>query len=140
VPTVTRYDHTLRLAVLEAVGEVSQDEAVDQFRAVCAELAELDRRCPGIPYGVLLDTTRSATVPAPSDIIQVLEEIRVSDGCASPRRWAILATAPVHFGMGRLFQAHAESRGIQVSVFTTRASAVDWLSRADSSHQARAAK
>lgn len=95
------------------------------------ELADLDRRYPGSTYGVLLDITRAATVPASSDIIQELEEIRSWDRCASPRRWAIVSAAPVHYGMGRLFHAHAESRGIQVAV-STRASAVARLSRADS--------
>jgi hypothetical protein len=136
VPTITRYDHALRLALLEAPGEVSRDEAVGQFRAVCAELADFDRQFPGSPYGVLLDTTCAATVPNPSDVIQVLEEIRRSDACASARRWAFVAAAPVHYGMGRLFQAHAELRGIEVAVFTTRASAVAWLSSANSSWRA----
>lgn len=29
-------------------------------------------------------------------------------------RWAVLAAAPGHYGMGRLFQAHAEDQGIEV--------------------------
>jgi hypothetical protein len=136
VPTVTRYDHTLRLALLEAPGEVSRAEAVGQFRAVCAELADFERRYPGSPYGVLLDVTCAATVPAPADIIHVLDELRSRGACASSRRWAFVADTPVHYGMGRVFQAHAELRGIQVAVFTTRSSAVAWLSSADSSWQA----
>jgi hypothetical protein len=131
VPTITRYDHAERLAFLEAPGEISRDEAVDQFRTVCAALADYDRREPGTPYGVLLDTTSTATVPAPADIVQVLEEICGRDSSASARKWAILTAARVHYGMGRLFQAHAESRGIQVAVFTTRATALEWLSRSD---------
>ena len=136
MPTVTRYDHAVRLAILEAPGEVSREEAVGQFRAACAELTHFERRYPGRPYGVLLDTTSAVTVPAPSDIVQVLEEIRRSDGCASPRRWAIVAAVPVHYGMSRLFQAHAESRGIEVAVFTTRGGAVAWLSSANSGRPA----
>lgn len=131
VPTVTRFDHALRLALLEAPGEVSRDQAIRQFRIVCADLADFERRYPGSPYGVLLDTTGAATVPTPSDVVHVLEEIRGRDSCASPRRWAFLANAGVHYGMGRLFQAHAESRGIEVAVFTARASALAWLSRAE---------
>jgi hypothetical protein len=127
VPTITRYDHAERLAVLEAPGEVSRDEAVDQFRTVCAALADYDRRDPGRPYGVLLDTTSAATVPTPADIVHVLEEIREKDSSVSTRRWAILTAARVHYGMGRLFQAHAASLGIQVAVFTTRAAALEWL-------------
>ena len=91
MPTVTRYDHAVRVAFLEAPGEISREEAVGH----------------------------------------VLEEIRRWDACASPRRWAIVAAVPVHYGMSRLFQAHAESRGIEVAVFTTRGRAVDWLSSAD---------
>ena len=138
MPTVTRYDHTLRLALLSASGEVSLDEALGHFRAVCAELADFDRRYPGSPYGVLLDVTSAGTVPSPSDIVQVLDELRSRDACASSRRWAFLADAPVHYGMARLFQAHAELRGIEVAVFTTRAGAVDWLSSAGSGWQAGA--
>jgi len=132
VATITRYDHAERLAFLEAPGEVSRGEAVDQFRTVCAALADYDRRDPGRPYGVLLDTTSAATVPTPADIVHVLEEISERDSSASTRRWAILTAARVHYGMGRLFQAHAESRGIQVAVFTTRDDALAWLSRTDS--------
>jgi len=127
LPTVTRYDHGARLAILEAHGEVSREDAVSQFRALCTELAHLYRLHPEAPYGVLLDTSRAATIPTPDDILRVLDEIR-SCGTGLPSiRWAMLATEPVHYGMGRLFGSYAEGRGIEVRVFTTLESANAWL-------------
>jgi hypothetical protein len=128
VPTFTRYDHAARLAFLEARGEVSREEATNQIRAVCAELADLSLRHPTGEYGVLLDTRESRTVPMPADIIAVLDEIGRHAPAPSPSRWAILATEPAHYGMGRLFETHAEARGIDVRVFATLESAVAWLS------------
>ena len=98
------------------------------MRAVRAELADLNLRPPGRRYGVLLDTRESSTVPTPADIMAVLDEIGERASVPSPNRWAVLATEPVHYGMGRLFEAHAEARGVDVRVFTTLDSAVAWLS------------
>ena len=95
LPTVTRYDHSARLAVLEAHGEVSREDAVSQFRGLCTKLANLYRLHPVAPYGVLLDTRRAATIPTPEDILRVLDEIC---GCGTrlpPLRWAMLATEPI---------------------------------------------
>ena len=128
VPTSTRYDHAARLAFLEARGEVSREEATAQIRAACAELADLTLRHPTGQYGVLLDTRASSTVPKPADIIAVLDEIGRRTPAPSPGRWAILATEPAHYGMGRLFGTYAEARGLDVRVFTTLDSAVAWLS------------
>ena len=128
MPTSTRYDHAARLAFLEARGEVSRDEAIAHIRAVCAELADINVRHPGSQYGVLLDTRESSTVPMPADILAVLDEIGMRAGAGSPSRWAVLATVPAHYGMGRLFETHAEARGVNVRVFTTLDSAVAWLS------------
>jgi hypothetical protein len=127
LPTVTRYDHSARLAVLEAHGEVSREDAVSQFRALCAELANFHRLHPEVPYGVLLDTRRTATVPTPEDILRVLDEICRCDTSLPPIRWAMLATEVVHYGMGRLFGSYAEGRGIELRVFTTLENANAWL-------------
>ena len=127
MPTITRYDHSARLAVLEAHGEVSRQDAVSQFRALCTELANLHRLRPEAPYGVLLDTRRAATVPTPADILKVVDEICGCDPSLPPIRWAMLATEPVHYGMGRLFGSYAEGRGSDLRVFTTLESATAWL-------------
>ena len=111
---------------------MSREEAVAQIRAVCAELTELHRRCPGRSYGVLLDTTTATTVPTPNDLLRVLDEIGAHGDLPATTRWAVFATKPVHYGMGRLFQAHAETRGVQVRVFATRESALVWLTGASS--------
>ena len=127
MPTYTRFDDTARLAVLEAHGEVTRDQAVAQFRDVCVELAERSARDPTTRYGVLLDTRQAATVPTPADIVAVLEEIS-RHGAALPRsRWALLAREPAHYGMGRLFSVYAEGRGIELGVFDTSDSAIAWL-------------
>jgi len=127
VPTQTRYNHTARLAVLEAHGEVSPEEAVAQFRAACTELAELHARDPGREYGVLLDARDSATVPTRAHILQLLDEICAHRTDRPPRKWAVLAPQPAHFGMGRLLQAHAEERQIEVQVFKHLDDAMAWL-------------
>jgi hypothetical protein len=127
LPTITRYDHSARLAVLEAHGEVSPEDAVSQFRALFSELATLKCPQPEAPYRVLLDTRRSATVPMPADILKVLDEICRWTPDLPPIRWAMLATEPVHYGMGRLFGSHAEGRGIELRVFTTIEAARGWL-------------
>jgi hypothetical protein len=132
VPTSTQYDHAAGLALLEAHGEVSREEAVAQFRAVCADIAAFHAQCPERRYGVLLDTRDSVTIPTPAEIIRVVDEIGAHSASLLPSGWAILASEPVHYGMGRLFQAHAEGRGITVRVFTTRESAVRWLSNQSS--------
>ena len=41
MPTHTRYDHAARLAVLEARGEVSQQEAVEQAKDATAAIEML---------------------------------------------------------------------------------------------------
>jgi hypothetical protein len=127
MPTRTRFDHAARLVYLEAHGNVSPAEAVTQMRELCAELADLRARCPGGPYGVLLDTTCSDTVPRAADILGVLGALGAGGAPAHTGRWACLATELVHFGMGRLFGAHAEARGLEVRVFTTREEAMAWL-------------
>ena len=128
MPTHTRYDHAARLAVLEARGEVSPQEAVEQFRAVCAELADLHARDPQHQYGVLVDTRGSATVPTPENIFHLLREMTAIPASRRPCRWAIVATAPAQYGMGRLFQAHAEDRQIEIQVFKLYDEALAWLS------------
>jgi hypothetical protein len=127
MPTYTRYDYTARLAVLEAHGEVTRDEAVAQFRDVCAELAQQSARDPTARYGVLLDTRHAATVPTPADIVAVLDEISRHGAVLPPSRWAFLAREPAHYGMGRLFSVYAEGRGIELRVFDTEDSAITWL-------------
>jgi hypothetical protein len=127
LPTVTRYDCSARLAILEAHGEVSREDAIAQFRAVCTELATVYRRHPEAPFGVLLDTRRATTVPTTEDILRVLDEICGCDAGVLPTRWAMLATEPVHYGMGRLFGSYAEGQGIDLRVFSTLESASDWL-------------
>ena len=128
MPTHTRYDHAAHLVVLEARGEVSQEEAVEQFRTVCAELAELHARDPEHRYGVLLDSRSSVSVPTPANVFQVLREMTAVPPELRPRRWAVLATAPAQYGMGRLFQAHAEDREIEIQVFNRHDEALAWLS------------
>ena len=128
VPTYTRYDHEARIAVLEARGVVTPVEAVEQFRTVCAELAELCAPDAAHPYGVLIDTRESTTVPTRGNIFQVLDEMCALRRARLPHRWAILATKPVHYGMGRLFQAHAEEQEIGIQVFTCYDDAIAWLS------------
>jgi hypothetical protein len=130
VPTHTRYDHTARLAVLEAHGVITPEEAVAQFRAACTELAELHAREPGREYGVLVDSRLSATVPTRAHILQLLDEICAHRAARPPRKWAVLATEPAHFGMGRLLQAHAEERQIEIQVFKSQDEAIAWLSSA----------
>src|SRR4051812_26063613 len=102
MPTHTLYDHAARLAVLEARGVVSPEEAVAQFREGCTELAVRLDQDPARSYGVLLDTRRSDTVPTPTNILRVLDEICANSCAGLPLRWAILAAEPVHYGMGRL--------------------------------------
>jgi len=130
VPTYTRYDDTARLAVLEAHGEVTRDEAIAQFRAVCTELAARASADPSARYGVLLDTRHAANVPTPADIIAVLEEISRHRSALQPSRWALLATEPVHYGMGRLFSTYAEGHGIDLRVFGAPDTAIAWLKNA----------
>jgi hypothetical protein len=127
VPTYTRYDDAARLAVLEAHGEVTRDEAIAQFRAVCTELAARASADPAARYGVLLDTRHAANVPTPADILEVLDEISRHGAVLPPSRWALFATERVHYGMGRLFSAYAEGRGIDLRVFDTLDSAIAWL-------------
>jgi hypothetical protein len=114
--------------VLEAHGEVTREEAVTQIRTACTELADLHARQPGLPpYGVLLDTRQATTVPTAASIVSVLDEIGKFAAALPTTRWAILATEPAHYGMGRLFGTYAEGRGIEARVFTTYDSAVGWL-------------
>ena len=127
MPTYTRYDHAARLAVVEAHGEVTRDQAVAQFRDVCAELAKQSAADRTARYGVLLDTRHAATVPTPADIVAVLDEITRHGPVLPPSRWALLAREPAHYGMGRLFSVHAEGRGIELGVFDTPDGAIAWL-------------
>ena len=106
---------------------MSREDALSQFRALCTELANLYRLHPEAPYGVLLDTRRAATVPTSEDILRVLDEIGGCHTSFPPIRWAMLATEPAHYGMGRLFGSYAEGRGIELRVFTTLESANVWL-------------
>jgi len=63
----------------------------------------------------------------PEDIRRVLDEICGYYTSLPPIRWALLATEPVHYGMGRLFSSYAEGRGIELRVFTKLESAIAWL-------------
>ena len=127
MPTYTRYDHTRRLAVLEARGEVTRDQALAHFREVCAELDDRSARDPDARYGVLLDTRHAANVPTAADIVAVLDEMSRHGAVLPPSRWALLATEPAHYGMGRLFSVYAEGRGIELRVFNSSDSAIAWL-------------
>ena len=127
MPTYTRYDHTSHLALLEAHGEVTRDEALAHFREVCTELEDRSARDPDARYGVLLDTRHAANVPTAADIVAVLDEMSRHGTALPPSRWAVLATEPAHYGMGRLFSMYAEGRGIELRVFDTSDSAIAWL-------------
>ena len=127
MPTFTRYDDVTRLTVLEAHGDVTRDEAIADFRAVCANLMERSARDPSACSGVLIDTRQARNVPTPADIVAILEEISRYGAVLPPTRWALLAIQPAHYGMGRLFSVYAEGRGIESSVFDTTDSAIAWL-------------
>ena len=66
--------------------------------------------------------------PTPENIFHVLRELTAIPAARRPCRWAIVATAPAQYGMGRLFQAHAEDRQIEIQVFKLHDEALAWLS------------
>ena len=47
-------------------------------------------------------------------------------------RWAYLTTEePARFGLGRMFQSAAETKGVTVALFTEEKEAIAWLGNAD---------
>lgn len=123
------YDHAARIVRLTPRGKVSRAEAMVRFRAMCEELAAQSAAHDASVYGILIDTRHSSTVPTTPGIAAAVDEIAMYDDRTLPKRWAIIATEPAQYGMGRVFAAYADAHGLEVGVFTTEGSATAWLTR-----------
>jgi len=118
-----RPDFRDRTLWLVTEGDVDYEEGL---AILLGALAEAERIDGAARWDVVFDIRRSEEERSPDELRQIAsflgEHGRVlSGGCA------VIAGDPLHFGLGRMFEAFTEPRGIEVRVVSDEAEAADWL-------------
>ena len=110
------------------IGETSGDAVVETFRDLLDAMLDHDEWQPGTPW--MHDHTDLNAAPLTVEGIQQIADLcaerrtRIGDG-----KCAIVLTADLEYGLGRMWAAYVESRWDAVTViFRTRDEARAWLS------------
>jgi hypothetical protein len=78
-------------------------------------------------FGVLSDRVHLKTEPDADYVRGSIAAIEQRSGTFRRTRWAILTSHLPTYGMGRMAEAYAENRDIELRVFTVESEALDWL-------------
>lgn len=102
-------------------GEVTIEEVMAHFGELAADPARPGR------LDVLLDLTRTETIPSSDEIGRVAEKVASLAGSIRWGHCAVVASRDVLFGMGRVFQAFVDDQFSHTNVFRGLDEAERWL-------------
>jgi hypothetical protein len=126
MPITYRVDHEAKVVLAEGTGTVTDDDVFGYQREVWS-------RSDVRGYNELVDVSAVKHVKLPSaqrvrDLAEVSAEMEAQAGAA--KRFAIVATSPIVYGLSRMFQTYREMdkrNKTQVKVFRNRQEALAFL-------------
>ena len=122
MPVLYEIDRERQLIRTTCAGFVTFDQVMAHFAAL-----ERDPRRHGV-MDVVIDVRHITSVPETSQLRQAAERMQSSAGALQYGRCAIVAVAPEHVGMAKLFVEFARHRFAASIVVTTIDEAERWLS------------
>jgi hypothetical protein len=137
MPLSYEIDTTRRLVVATASGALTQADVVGYQKEVWSrpEVAGFDE---------IVDMSSVTSLVVSTERVQLLAALSASmDAPSSRSRFAIVAPADHHFGIGRMYQTYRDANPQstkQIGVFRSRVEAHAWLGLEDSGPPASAAK
>jgi hypothetical protein len=126
MPITYRVDHEVKVVFAEGTGTVTDDDVFGYQREVWS-------RPDVLGYNELVDVSAVKHVKLPSaqrvrDLAELSAEMEAQAGEA--KRFAIVATSPIVYGLSRMFQTYREMdqrNKTQVKVFRNRQEALAFL-------------
>lgn len=117
-----RYSFTGNLIHMSLEGTYTPDDIIEMYRAALGDASFPENA------RFLLDVRKSLELAKRKpDDIRIVAEFFAEHSDRVSRRCAIVATEPVHFGLGRMGAVFAELSGAEVRVFSSYDEAVSWL-------------
>lgn len=110
-----------RIVRTKCFGQVKLQEVIDHFRALAK-----DPECPP-RLNVFLDLRETDSLPTPSQISVVINQLAKVRSRIHFGACAIVASRDALFGTMRMFEARAEEFFVVIRTFRTAAEAEEWL-------------
>jgi len=121
MPVLYEIDRDRALVRTTCAGNVTFAQVMAHFDAL-----ERDPRRHGV-MDVLIDVRQITSTPETSQLREAADRMQGGDGAIQYGRCAIVAVAPEHVGMARLFAQFARSRFAASTVVETIDEAEQWL-------------